>query len=126
MSISGGCICGGCRYEIDEEINGGFICQCTDCQKTTGTGHSVFAVVKRKNLELKGKTKSFERKMENGNVLAHVFCETCGNPLINQSSGYPDICFVLIGSLDDPSIFKPGKVVYRESGHAWDLNDPEG
>ncbi len=125
MSIAGGCICGKCRYEIDEEITGGFLCQCTDCQKISGTGHSAFVVIKRNNIAVKGSVKTDDRKHENGNILSHIFCGECGNPLINQTSGYEEICFVHVGSLDDPSIFKPGRVVHRQSGLSWDLNDPE-
>jgi hypothetical protein len=28
------------------------------------------------------------------------------------------------GSLDDPSVFRPGFVVYTSRGHAWDRVDP--
>ena len=31
---------------------------------------------------------------------------------------------IRVGSLDDPSVFKPAFVVYTSRGHAWDLVDP--
>lgn len=123
--LSGGCICGKCRYQVDQEPGFGLLCQCSDCQKTTGTGHAALMVVKRSAFSIDGPTKTHERVLENKNTVAHVFCSECGNPLVNQTSGYPDICFIHAGSLDDPAIFEPKKGVHRLSGHDWDLKDPE-
>ena len=44
---------------------------------------------------------------------------------MNENSGYPDIAFVNAGTLDDPALFAPTKVVHREDGLAWDFVDPE-
>jgi hypothetical protein len=36
----------------------------------------------------------------------------------------PEMTTVPAGSLDDPSVFEPGFVVYTSRGHAWDRVDP--
>ena len=39
---TGGCACGALRYEIDAEPIFQNHCQCLDCQKRSGTGHSSY------------------------------------------------------------------------------------
>jgi hypothetical protein len=44
--------------------------------------------------------------------------------VVAATSGLPDVTTIIAGSLDDPSVFKPGFVCYTSRGHAWDLIDP--
>jgi hypothetical protein len=43
--VTGGCLCGAVRYEISAPISTLRACHCLNCQKHTGTGGSVNAVV---------------------------------------------------------------------------------
>jgi len=53
------------------------------------------------------------------------FCPTCGSPILKKSSGYPELLFINAATLDDPSLFKPQKVVWIISGkQPWDYVDP--
>ena len=40
LPLTGGCLCGGVRYEIDEELVSASYCHCTRCRRRTGTGAS--------------------------------------------------------------------------------------
>src|SRR4029077_738694 len=40
LPLRGGCLCGGVRYEIDEELVSASYCHCTRCQRRTGTAAS--------------------------------------------------------------------------------------
>ena len=42
---TGGCLCGAIRYRVNAPITALRVCHCTHCQKNTGTGASVNAVV---------------------------------------------------------------------------------
>jgi len=40
-------------------------------------------------------------------------------------SGYPNVRGVHVGSLDDPSGFKPQKAVWHAEAQPWDFLDPD-
>ena len=45
QSLTGGCACGAIRYECKEAPEFCVICQCRQCQRISGSGHSAqFAV----------------------------------------------------------------------------------
>jgi hypothetical protein len=120
----GGCRCGAIRYEIAAEPMFGGHCQCLDCQHETGGGHASFMAFPAAAMKLAGTPRYFESKADSGNTVRRGFCPTCGSPVTGGSSGLPDITTISVGSLDDPSVFKPAFVVYTSRGHAWDRVDP--
>jgi hypothetical protein len=73
---------------------------------------------------LTGTPRFYEAKADSGNTVRRGFCRTCGSPVVGRTSGMPDMMTISVGSLDDPSVFKPEFVVYTSRGHAWDRIDP--
>jgi hypothetical protein len=120
----GGCHCGAIRYEIAAEPMFGGQCQCRDCQHETGGGHTSFMAFPADAVKLTGTPRFHEVTADSGNRVRRGFCPTCGSAVVALSSGMPEMTTVPAGSLDDPSVFKPGFVVYTSRGHAWDLVDP--
>ena len=119
-NLSGGCHCGAVRYESTGDVIFGGHCQCTDCQKSGGGGHSsIFAVPKAK-VVLTGETKTHEVTADSGNTVGRAFCPNCGGPLYTVTSGLPDVMIMKAGTLDDTSKFEPGMVIYTKSGNGWD------
>lgn len=123
--VTGGCSCGAIRYQSNENPEFQIICQCTQCQKLTGTGHAPLVAFQSDNFVISGELKFFDTISDDGNTVSHGFCPTCGNPILNKPAIAPDKIFVLVGSLDNPANFRPEFVVYSNSGHAWDTVDPE-
>jgi len=41
--LTGGCMCGGVRFEVDEPLVSASYCHCTRCQRRTGTAASASA-----------------------------------------------------------------------------------
>jgi hypothetical protein len=120
----GGCRCGAIRYEITAEPMFAGQCQCLDCQHETGGGHASFMAFPADAVKLTGSPRFYEAKADSGNTVGRGFCANCGSPVIGRTSGMPHMTTISAGSLDDPSAFKPGFVVYTSRGHAWDLVDP--
>lgn len=125
IPVKGGCSCGAIAYQSDEKPEFQIICQCTQCQKLTGTGHAPLIAFKADTFNLTGELKYFDTTSDDGNRVSHGFCPTCGNPILNKPAVARDKVFVLVGSLDEPASFTPEFVVYSTSGHAWDSIDPE-
>ena len=123
--VSGGCMCGAIRYAFNSKPKYSLICQCTQCQKVTGTGHAPAIAVTSESFNLKGTLTYFKQLANDGNTVSNGFCPTCGNPILKTTTAVPDHVYIHVGGLDEPGQFKPEFVVYSSSGHSWDVIDPE-
>jgi hypothetical protein len=120
----GGCACGKVRYEITAEPVRGFQCQCRDCQRDTGSGHSSVMVFPRAAMQVCGPVTEILRTADSGADKLKGFCGACGSPIYNKPVTKPDMIGVYVGALDDPSVFKPENVLFASRGNAWDHLDP--
>jgi hypothetical protein len=64
------------------------------------------------------------RTADSGAEKRKGFCGKCGSPLYNKPQNVPDMIGVYVGTLDDPSGFKPQVVMFASRGHDWDHLDP--
>ena len=123
--FTGGCACGAIRYSIASEPVNMSHCQCRDCQRKSGTGHGFYLTfAQRREVKVTGEARHWDVTADNGNVKTRAFCPTCGSPVYLTFSKMPDFFSVHAASLDDPSRFQPGAVMYAVRGHAWDYIDP--
>jgi len=121
---TGGCACGRIRYEIPSEPIFQNDCQCLDCQRTSGTGHSSYLTFPgRANVQLSGAATHFDMVADSGHIKTRGFCPACGAPVYLTFAAMPDLFTVHATSLDDPERFAPQAVTYAERGHAWDQLD---
>jgi hypothetical protein len=121
---TGGCACGAIRYEIPSEPVSMNHCQCRHCQQKSGTGHgSYLTFITRKDVKLQGKATHWNVTGDLGTVKTRAFCPTCGSPVYMVFEAMPDIFIVHAASLDDPTRFKPQKVMYTASAQPWDRLD---
>jgi hypothetical protein len=123
-SLKGHCLCGSVQYEIKGKPQLSFLCQCRQCQRITGSGHSAEFVVPEEIVSLAGELKSYEMKSDNGNIIGSEFCPNCGNPVLKRSSGYPGLLFFHAATLENPESFNPQKVFWASSRQPWDFVDP--
>ncbi len=125
-SYEGGCACGAIRYETTSEPIFENHCQCTDCQKRSGTGHgSYLTFPQRSDVRITGKASEWNVSADSGNDKVHSFCRICGTPIYLTFTAMPDLIAVHAGSLDNPGQFRPQALTYGIRGLAWDTIDPE-
>lgn len=123
--FAGGCACGAIRYETSSEPIVEIHCQCRDCQKRSGTGHSSYLTFAgRVDVAIAGEAKSWRVAGDSGNDKIHAFCPTCGTPVYLTFQAMPELIAVHAASLDDPGQFNPQMVAYAVRGHGWDRVDP--
>jgi hypothetical protein len=124
-AYTGGCACGAIRYDIPTEPVSMLHCQCRQCQQKSGTGHgSYLTFTHRSEVKLTGQATTWDIAGDTGLVKTRAFCSTCGTPVYMIFAAAPDIFIIHAASLDDPSRFKPQKVMFSSSSHAWDYIDP--
>ncbi|RXH11970.1 GFA family protein [Bradyrhizobium guangzhouense] len=125
MDCSGRCACGAVRYTITAEPIRGFQCQCRDCQRDTGTGHSSVFVFPRNALSITGEVREIARSADGGAVKRKGFCPNCGSPIYNKPDDKPEFIGIYVGTLNDASTFKPSVALFCSRGYAWDHLDPD-
>jgi hypothetical protein len=123
--LTGGCLCGAIRYTLDAPISGLRACHCTDCQKASGTGASVNAVVPGAVFRImRGAPKRYASKADSGRILLRYFCGDCGSPLYAHREISPERIVVRMGSLDHPPAVKIATNIWTKSARAWSWIDP--
>lgn len=110
---TGGCLCGEIRYRISQPVTDLRVCHCTHCQRASGTGGSINAIVPAASVTFtQGTPKRYIDTADSGNKLYRHFCGNCGSPIYSHRSTSPDIWVVRAGSFDDSSQM-------RITGHIW-------
>jgi len=124
-TLEGGCACSAVRYEVIWPPDFALQCGCRKCQRASGGGHSSSFVVNEKALQISGELRFFEQPSDSGHPTRSGFCPTCGSPVMNLASRFPESRYLHAATLDDPARFAPSFVVFREQAPPWDLLDPE-
>ena len=126
MAYTGGCACGAVRYRVEDVPAVENHCQCRDCQRRSGTGHSSYLTfLDRSKTTVTGHPSAWRVTGDSGNDKIHSFCAICGTPVYLTFSGMPDLFAVHPGSLDEPERFKPQLVTYAKGALDWDAVDPD-
>lgn len=114
-TLTGGCLCGAIRYTVSTPITELRMCHCRDCQKSTGTGGSVNAMIPSASMQItKGTPKRYTVTADSGRILHRFFCGDCGSPLFSRRELTPQNTALRIGTLD-PEYTAGMKVV----AHIW-------
>ncbi len=102
--LTGGCLCGGVRFEISEPPVVASYCHCTRCQRRTGTAAAVSARIAPGSLRITSGDE-LVRAYDPGGGFLKAFCPDCGSALWSQSPDDPELKSVRLGAFDsDPGI----------------------
>ena len=122
----GGCACGAIRYEINDKPILEHHCQCSDCRRRSGTGHSSYLTFPNSaKATTAGKAKTWHATGDGGTEKIHGFCATCGTSVYLTFAAAPELLAVHAGSLDTPELFRPSLVTYSVRELDWDQLDPQ-
>ena len=117
---SGGCLCGGIRFEITGPLRDVFFCHCSRCRRTHGH-FSAYSSCDAADLVLL-EDRSL-RWFAVGST-RRGFCETCGGSTFWQREDSERIS-VSAGMFDPPTGLKPGRHIFLEdAGDYYDAESP--
>ena len=104
LPLTGGCLCGGVRFEVTEPLRDAGYCHCTRCQRRTGTALSVSGGVVPGSLRvLSGEELITDYRPSDGFV--KVFCGACGSALWSRHPENPEVIAIRLGVFDrDPGV----------------------
>ncbi len=121
--ITGGCSCGAVQYEADGNPLYAVLCHCRDCQRASGTGHVPVMGVQKSSFKVRGQTSSFTVRGTSGSNSVRHFCPRCGSLLFGTPEIAPHAVSIYVGSLDEPSLFKPEAILFTQYRHTWDKTE---
>lgn len=114
MSVTGACLCGAIKYEIDNPPEMMGVCHCKNCQRQAGSAFSTLAGVPVDGFKLtQGELKLYaDADTKSGNIVSRYFCGNCGSPIYSAVPAYADQIFLKTGTMDETVDFTP-------QFHAW-------
>jgi hypothetical protein len=116
--ITGSCLCGAIRFEIDAPITAISHCHCGMCRKMHGAAFATFGSVEREHLHWLSGT---EHRQTYGSSarLEREFCSRCGSSLLCRSDDEPGVDYIALGTLDgDPGV-RPEYHIWVDSKAPW-------
>jgi hypothetical protein len=71
-----------------------------------------------------GEIKEYRTRADSGDTVVHGFCPVCGTPVFTQSETGSQVKGVRAGTLDDPELGKPQKILWVSEAPSWAPFDP--
>jgi hypothetical protein len=118
--VEGGCVCGAVRYRLAAPPLGVYSCHCKDCQRSSGSTHSMSMPVKREHIELmSGELNAFDKTADSGRVVRMLGCPRCGTRLWNEPQANLSLRILKPGTLDDSGWAVPVGNIWTASKATW-------
>jgi len=121
---SGGCLCGGVRFELDTVPETASYCHCTRCQRRTGTAASVQTRVSADDLRVVA-GEELVREWAPADGWAKCFCGRCGSALWSRDPATGALG-VRLGAFDSDPGVRPSYRQYVAYAAAWEQIPDDG
>ncbi len=121
---TGGCLCGGVRFEIHDQLMDVINCHCSKCRRFHGH-MGAYTATNRENLILKRSDtlKWFHSTTDETPNVHRGFCGNCGSSLFWDPRGKPHIS-IAAGALDAPTgLETTGHVWISQMGDYYEITD---
>ena len=119
------CSCGQLQAICEDEPERVGLCNCTHCQRRTGSVYSVSAYFSKARVRIEGASRRFRRSSDAGRWVETLFCPKCGSTVCWELDLWPNLLGVAAGAFADPSFPAPGGAVWTENKYHW-VPLPEG
>jgi hypothetical protein len=104
-SLTGGCLCGGVRFELREPPLDAGYCHCTRCQGRTGGASSAQARIDGRAFELLAGDELVQAWRHPDGGFEKCFCRACGAHLFTRNPDDPAQMSVRMSAFDgDPGV----------------------
>ena len=124
--LTGGCLCGGVRFEVTEPLVWAGYCHCTRCQRRTGTAASAQARVAPGALRVTAGEELIRAYDPGDGGFSKHFCSACGSALWSRDPEDAEIVSVRLGAFDgDPGI-RPAHRTFVAFAAPWEPIPDDG
>lgn len=125
VPLTGGCLCGGVRFEIDAPLGPASYCHCTRCQRRTGTASSAQARIAPGSLAVT-QGEELIRTYDPPTGFSKLFCGTCGSALWSRSRDGSDVMSVRLGVFDEDPGVRPAWRQFVAYAATWEAIPDDG
>lgn len=110
----GGCLCGAVRYAADAEPVNERVCHCRLCQRAIGASFNARVLFRVEDVTFAGAPRTYPSSPD----IDRGFCPNCGTTLFSRRHA-AGVIGLTVGSLDDPSGFRPTEHIFTASRQDW-------
>jgi hypothetical protein len=123
----GGCTCRHVRYRMISKPLFVHCCHCRWCQRETGSAFALNAMIEADRVQLlQGDVAVIDTPSHSGKGQRISRCPICEIALWSNYAGSGDtVCFVHVGTLDEPENFPPDIHIYTASKQPWFALPPQ-
>ena len=116
--ISGSCLCGAVRFEIQGRLAAAAHCHCSMCRKAHGAAFATYAVAKASDFRIVSGAEQITQYRSSADVV-RTFCSRCGSTLQWLRLSKPEIVDIALGAIDgDPGV-RPSCHIFAGSKAPW-------
>jgi hypothetical protein len=116
--LTGGCLCGAVRYEIDGKLRNITHCHCGLCRKAHGAAFATYARLARRRFRLTSGAAAL-RAFHSSEGVTREFCGTCGSQLFWSREDQPDAIGITLGTLEGDPGGRPEAHIYARDRASW-------
>src|SRR3954449_8994957 len=125
LPLTGGCLCGGVRFEVAEPPLFASYCHCTRCQRRTGCGAAPSARVVPGTLPI-GFGDDLVKVFEPPDGFGKAFCSACGSALWSVDPESGRAAGVRFSAFDDDPGVRPSFRTFTAYAAAWEPIPDDG
>jgi hypothetical protein len=126
LPLTGGCLCGGVRFEIAAPLVNASYCHCTRCQRRTGTAASAQGKLEPGSLRFVQGENLVRAYDPGGGGFSKLFCSACGSSLFSRAPDASEPGSVRLGALDgDPGV-RPSFRTHVGTAAVWEPLPDDG
>ena len=124
-TATGGCLCGGIRFEVELPFRRANFCHCEHCRRHSGGPGLLQGRIARERFRLlRGEELIAVYRPPQGRAVK-AFCSVCGSSLFGNE--WPDgEISIRLGALDDTTVVAPAYHSWVGSKAAWDELPDDG
>ncbi len=124
--FDGGCTCRFVRYRMTTKPLFVHCCHCRWCQRETGASFALNALLEADRVQLlQGEVEVINTPSNSGKGQKISRCPRCRIALWSNYAGAGDaVCFVRVGTLDEPDRFPPDIHIFTASKQSWIVLPP--
>ena len=118
MAITGGCLCGKVRYQVDGELSGAQHCHCEICRRAHGAGYVTWAGFESDHFIL-NKGDHHLKWYGSSPGARRGFCGTCGSTMLFESERWAGETHVALACIEGPIDREPAAHAFFDAHVHW-------
>jgi hypothetical protein len=126
-TYDGGCTCREIRFRMTSGPLFVNCCHCRWCQRETGSAFALNAIIEASRVELlSGEPEIVHTPSNSGTGQDIARCPTCRVAVWSHyGAAGSKVCFIRVGSLDEPDRLPPGVHIFTASKQRWVVLPPD-